>query len=120
MDGSENATVQALDSALEKLPVYQGTVTRDLNFMNLDEFKAFATRYAIGSEITDPSFVSATVSTAYQDAPQVRLLIQSKTARDLRGFNPEEAEVLFRRYTKFRVLAMRRAEGTFVLEVEET
>lgn len=116
---AESTVVNNLDSAISKLPVYKGTVIRDLNFMSLDEFKSFAARYAVGNEITEASFVSATTLTVYQESPQVRMRIKSKTARDLREFNPDESEVLFPRNTKFRVLSVHRENNTFILEVEE-
>ena len=116
---AEAATVKSLDAALEKMPIYQGTVTRDMSFVSIEEFKKFAVQYAVGSEMKNPSFVSATVSDSYQEAPQVRLYIQSKSARDLRAFNPEEAEVLFQRGSRFKVISMKREGTMFVLEIEE-
>lgn len=115
----EDAMVKNLDAALEKMPVYQGKVVRDMSFVSIEEFKMFAAQHFVGSEVKNLSYVSATVSDSYQETPQVRMRIQSKSARDLRLFNPEEAEVLFRRGTVFKIVSVKKEGNMFVMEAEE-
>ena len=119
MTTEEAQSAAALDAALEKLPVYQGVVTRDLSFLDLEEFSNFVENHTSGTEIITTQFTSATMFDGYQESPQVRMLIQSKSARDLRAFNPEEAEVLFPRGTRFRVISASYIDGIYVLVVIE-
>lgn len=119
LGAAELQTVAALDSALLKLPVYQGTVTRDLKFFSLEEFRQFASKYVVGAIIGENSYASASVGKVYQDLPQVRMVIKAKNARDLRAFNPDEAEVLFPRGTAFQILSVKRKGQMFVMEAEE-
>ena len=119
LSAEEAQSAAALDAALDKLPVYQGVVTRDLSFLDLEEFSNFVEDHTSGTEIITTQFTSATIFDSYQDSPQVRMLIQSKTARDLRAFNPNEAEVLFPRGTRFQVVSQNYIDGILVLEVIE-
>ena len=119
LTAEEAQSAAALDAALDKLPIYQGTVTRDLTFFDLNEHLSFVKKYSESAEFSSSGFMSATTLDSYQDAPHVRMLIQSKTARDLRAFNPDEAEVLFPRNTKFHIVSMYYEGDTLILEMIE-
>lgn len=119
LSAEEAQSTAALDEALDKLPAYQGVVTRDLSFLDLGEFSDFVRDHAPGTKITTTQFTSATIFDSYQEFPQVRMLIRSKNARDIRAFNPEEAEVLFPRGTQFRIVAANYVDDIFILEVIE-
>ena len=119
LTAEEAQSAAALDAALDKLPIYQGTVTRDLIFFDLNEHLSFVKKCSESAEFSSSGFMSATTLDSYQDAPHVRMLIQSKTARDLRAFNPDEAEVLFPRNTKFHIVSMYYEGDTLILEMIE-
>ena len=119
LTAEEAQSAAALDAALDKLPVYQGVVTRDLFFFNRDEFTSFIEKCKSSNEFSSSGFMSATTLDSYQDAPHVRMLIQSKTARDLRAFNPDESEVLFPRNTEFHIISMYYEQNTLIVEMIE-
>lgn len=98
--------VKLLDEALEKIPVYEGQVTRSLSFQlqgkeALEEFLKF---YNIGNEIEYPAYTSATIGETYNPSGEVQLTIISKTARNITTLNKGEQEVLFERGKKFKVV----------------
>jgi phage-related protein (TIGR01555 family) len=91
---------QALDEALDKMPVYKGLVERGVS---LDSSQFAKYQNAVGKVIPEPGFQSAGVkSKLWGDHTMV---IQSKTARDIRSFNPGEGggEVVFKQNTPFLV-----------------
>ena len=103
--------VAAMDSALEKLPVYTGRVYRNLSFDDLggkEAFDAFmAEHIADGIPLYYPAYTSS--STSREGYPVegdfvAHMEIQGVNSRNLEGFgNNFESEVLFPRNTMFLV-----------------
>lgn len=108
---TERKMVEALDSALEKLPKVKGTVYRTLNFDALfepeGEFNAFMELHTEGAFAYYNAYTSAsTEADGYPlaDGTQygVTMEISNSNARDLAGFgNNFESEALFPRGTDF-------------------
>ena len=110
MDTHEQSIVDGLDSALEKLPVYKGTVYRNLEFDTfggkeaLDEFMS---THKEGMPVFYKAFTSA--STDVDGYPLegeyvVRMVIESVNGRNLEGYgNNFESEVLFKRESDFDI-----------------
>ena len=119
LNKQEQEIMKDLDSGLEKLPVYKGIVTRDLKFDSHKRMKDYITEYIQSDFVTEQAFTSSTVGDSYHIQPDVRMVIHSKTGRDLRSYNPEEAEVLFQRNTRFRLISIKREGRTVLMEVEE-
>lgn len=107
-----------LDAALGKMPTYQGVVIRSL-LLDQDSLLKFAKQHAIGSEVCYIAYSSASSQTGYHQKPTVLLKIHSKTGRDIRSYNPDENEVIFRRNTHFRTLDVTVENGVYILEMEE-
>ena len=99
--------VKVLDEALEKIPVYEGQVTRSLSFQlqGKEALEEFLKLYNIGNEIEYPAYTSATIGETYNPSGEVQLTIISKTARNITTLNKGEQEVLFERGKKFKVVA---------------
>ena len=99
--------VKLLDEALEKIPVYEGQVTRSLSFQlqGKEALEEFLKLYNIGNEIEYPAYTSATIGEIYNPSGEVQLTIISKTARNITTLNKGEQEVLFERCKKFKVVA---------------
>ena len=99
--------VKLLDEALEKIPVYEGQVTRSLSFQlqGKEALEEFLKLYNIGNEIEYPAYTSATIGETYNPSGEVQLTIISKTARNITTLNKGEQEVLFERCKKFKVVA---------------
>ncbi|MGP1429537.1 MAG: minor capsid protein [Fusobacterium sp.] len=98
---------KVLDEALEKIPVYEGQVTRSLSFQlqGKETLEEFLKLYNIGNEIEYPAYTSATIGETYNPSGEVQLTIISKTARNITTLNKGEQEVLFERGKKFKVVA---------------
>ncbi|MDD5629660.1 MAG: HAD hydrolase-like protein, partial [Elusimicrobia bacterium] len=105
------ALSRLIESGLDRLPDYQGTVYR--HFWTDDP--ALAERYQAGRIVQDAAFLSATRSRGRMLLPgggstSFRLIIESKTGKRVEqlSFRPEEAEVLFRPGARFLVTESRR------------
>lgn len=98
--------VKVLDEALEKIPVYEGQVTRSLSFQlqGKEALEEFLKLYNIGNEIEYPAYTSATIGETYNPSGEVQLTIISKTARNITTLNKGEQEVLFERNKKFKIV----------------
>ena len=91
--------MQYLDSALEKMPVYQGIVYRSINISDL---QSFWEEHAVGEEVTYYAYTSSSTE-VYDGSMTIQMTIESKTARDLRRYNPGEQEILFPRGCEFKI-----------------
>jgi hypothetical protein len=105
VDASQQARVEALNQALEKLPRHHGPVVRGTD-LPLDVLA----RYQPDAVVTERAFLSSSVepavaqSTAFAGNVEFRIL--SKAGRDISSFStiPGEREVLFPTGTQFYVV----------------
>ncbi len=102
-----------IDTALTKLPKYEGAVYRSLRSDYMTNLEAFWDEYIPGAIVNEESFTS-TSTEVYDEAMDVQMIIQSKNGRDMRKLNSLENEILFRRGTMFYVL--KREGNTLWLE----
>ena len=117
---AQQELVQNLDTALEKLPVYDGPVVRDMSFPYNKDASAFIDSHAIGSDQNYKQYVSSTTGESYHKKPHIRLYIESETGRNLQKVNVSEKEVLFGRNAVFRVIDKTvDAEGTQEIYLKE-
>lgn len=116
LDDSDIEFIKSLDAALEKLPVYKGTVYRSLSTGDLDDADAFKMQHEVGKVVEYAAYTSAGVD-VYDDTMDIRLVITSKTGHDMREYNPEESEIVFKRKSRFRVIKI---EGGKIYMEEET
>jgi len=99
LDADEVATIKNLDSALDKLPDYVGVVYRVLYVEDVDDF-------VCGYEVNEVQWFLAYTSSStivLDDEAPIKYIINSKTGKDVRPFNKDESEIIFRRNTWFRV-----------------
>lgn len=112
---ADNAIILDIDRAIQKLPVYEGTVYRSLSSDMMEDAEGFLKKYVPGAIVEEPAYTS--VGTQIYDASMdIQMVIQSKRGRDMREYNPNESEVLFPRGTKFKVVKL---EGTTIFLEEE-
>ena len=105
--------IRGLDSALDRMPVYKGTVYRSLDTTEIDDVGAFLDNLLAQEIVTSHAYMS-TGTEVYDPSFPIQYVIQSKTGRDIRGYNPEEHEILFKRDTVFKVLKIE--DNTIYLE----
>ena len=98
--------VRNLDSALEKMPVYTGTVYRSISSSAMDA-QEFWANHTVGTSVVYLPYTSSSTE-IYDETMEIQMEIESKTAKDLRAYNKQEQEVLFPRKSKFMVV---RREG---------
>lgn len=95
-------TIEQIDKAVEKLPVYEGTVYRSLRSEEMVDAITFLEQHKPGSIVTYPAFTSSGTE-IYDDSMDIQIIIQSKQGRDMRMYNPLEQEILFKRGSRFLV-----------------
>ena len=108
MDASQQARVEALNHALEKLPPHVGPVVR-----GTDLPPDVIAQYQPDAVVTERAFLSTSLepgiaqSTAFSGNVEFRIL--SKTGRDISSFStfPSEREVLFPAGVPFYVVDRR-------------
>ncbi|WP_051533396.1 phage minor head protein [Anaerovibrio sp. RM50] len=101
----DKAFIRDLDSALNKMPRYEGRLTRSMCFRYEEEVDTFLKEHEVGALVTNPAYTSTTANDEiYNENGQIQIVIvQSKHGADLRKYNPAEGEVLYSRGAKFRV-----------------
>ncbi|WP_245845691.1 ADP-ribosyltransferase [Mycobacterium arosiense] len=106
LDASQQARVDALHKALEKLPMYEGTVVRGTN-LPADVLE----QYRPGEIITESAFTSTSTDHAVAQSPifagNTEFRIWSTTGRDVSSVSmfPDEQEILFPAGSKFYVVS---------------
>jgi len=91
--------IALLDSALEKLPNYDGMVYRSIDVLDAD---AYIREYVVGYVKQFQAYTSSSTG-VYDDRLLIQYVIKSETGKDIREFNFAEAEILFKRDTLFLV-----------------
>lgn len=101
MGPAQQALCGALDSALAKLPPFEGPVHRGADLGPDDQ-----TKYAAGQAVAEPCYTSTSKSTARAFAGNTQWAMESKTGRDISFISakPHEQEILFPRDARFEVL----------------
>lgn len=92
-----------LISALDKLPSYEGTVYRSLSSEMMENLEAFNRLHTPGNIVSYSAFTS-TGTEVYDASMDIQLIIQSKSGKDIRVFNPNEHEILFPQNARFQVV----------------
>lgn len=98
----EKKQISSLDSALQKMPTYQGVLYRSVSDFGIPDMQEFIARHKPGMEISFPEFLSSSIE-VYDDSFPIQYVITSKTGRDIRKFNSQEKEILFERDSLFYI-----------------
>ena len=102
LDDRLTKVVNDLEKALNKMPNYEGIVTRSV-WINNEDIDHFLKDYPVGEKIRHKSFLSTTAGDIYNPEARVQMIIKSKTGKDIRKYNKEEQEILFNRNIDFLV-----------------
>lgn len=106
----EQEFINNLDSALKKMPRYEGNLVRVIDFsdrVNADELTArFVNRFVPGKIITVEQYWSTSKQEGYSDTANIKIYIEkSKKGRDISSIGLNENEVLFERNCKYQVIS---------------
>lgn len=104
VSASQKETIQYLDNALEKVPIYKGEkpLQRDYFFDDQKSLDEFVAPLKIGGIFTDKAYISSSKLHYGKGEETIHVIIKSsKSGRDISEFNVAEQEVLFPRNTTF-------------------
>lgn len=101
----------SLDSALNKCNNYQGNIIRVLDITNQEKLNNFIKYNEIGKEVLFKEYLSFSNKSGYNNEANVFIYVKSKTAKDIRKFNSEESELLYKRGSKFFVENVQKIKG---------
>lgn len=106
----------ALETALRKLPPYEGFLSRETGFD-----QAELNKHRVGAIVTYPAFTSTSKKPKAPLTRAIALEIYGKSGRCIEGFSrfPAEEEVLFLPGTQFQVLHVTRRNGKINIVLEE-
>lgn len=121
LNDMEKEMLHSLDSALRKIPKYEGNLSRSLYFGNEQSVKEFVKIFESNDIVPFREFISTTSSRKlYNPDGEVQIFIyNSKRGRNLSGFNVKEAEVLYERNSEFRVVKIVNINGKYHITLEE-
>lgn len=102
LDAMEQMMSDNLDSALLKMPKYEGVVYRSLSSDMMSHPKSFWKEHSVGSIVSYNAFTS-TSTFIYDETMDIQMIIKSKNGKDIRKYNSREGEILFNRNSAFRV-----------------
>lgn len=94
--------VDDLDSALDKLPKFEGTVYRSLSSDMMNDEEEFWNLHQPGSIVRYRAYTSSSLE-VYDESMDVQCEIVSSTGRNISAYNKKEKEVLFSRDSYFRI-----------------
>ncbi len=102
LDKEDVDFIKNLDTALDKIPNYEGQVYRSLSRFGIKDIDAFCNSYIIGSIVEHAAYTSCSEK-IYDASFPIQYVIQSKTGKDIRNFNENESEILFKRNASFLI-----------------
>lgn len=112
--------INNLDRVLDKIPNYEGDVTRSLYFYNKEMLDEFISMYKLGGIVTNYDYTSTTKGNTYNPDGQVQMyILNSQKGKDVSKYNPKEQEVLYKRGSRFKVIEIERIRGTIHILLEE-
>ncbi len=116
--------VEQLDSALTKMPKYEGDLIRTIDFSDWpdceERTKIFVEEFIPDRKIKIRQYWSTSKKAGYNDAAGVKIYIQnSKMGRDISSIGLDEAEVLYERNQEFLVNDRVFLEGKWHILLEE-
>lgn len=96
--------IRNLDSALNKMPNYEGDLVRDLYFADNKTLNEFVNAHKVGNTVSYKAYTSTTKADSYNDMANVKIYIKnSKMGKDISSIGLDEEEVLYPRNTEFVV-----------------
>lgn len=99
----EKKAIADMDSALKKMPIYEGEVRRSVSDFGIPNVQEFINSYIPGKKISFPEYLSSSAE-VYDESFPIQYVIRSKTGRNIQKFNPSEQEILFERNCMFMIM----------------
>ena len=116
----EKKWIKDLDSALDKLPIYEGNLNRSVTFLFEEDAQMYFDKFIEGQEYIAEQYLSTTKRGVYNDDAQIQIYIQNaKNGKDLEVLNDMENEVLYPQKARFKVVSKIERDGKFYILLEE-
>ena len=90
-----------LDSALDKMPEYHGTIYRSVSEFGLGDVNMFIQSHVVGESKLLESYLSSSKAVYDENFP-IQYVIRSKHGKDIRSYSLEQ-EILFKRKSEFLI-----------------
>lgn len=118
LPSKEREFTQQLDSALSKMPNYEGDLIRTVDFSDYPDQKErlekYMEQFVLGESTKIHQYWSTSKEEGYNKKAQVRIYIQnSKNGRDISSIGLDEKEVLYERESEFYVLSKKLVDGVW-------
>lgn len=97
----ENRWMNDLDSALDKMPEYRGTLYRSVSDFGIDNVDLFIKSHIVGESMVFDSYLS-TSKEVYDESFPIQYVIKSKHGKDISSYSLEQ-EILFKSQSEFLV-----------------
>ena len=116
--------MKRLDSALSKIPKYEGDLIRTVNFSDWPDCDKrtndFAKEFVPGKNIQIRQYWSTSKREGYDEEAGIKIYIQNaQNGRDISSVGLDEAEVLYERNRKFLVADKAFFDGKWCILLEE-
>lgn len=92
-----------LDKALNKCSNYKGNIVRVLEIKDKQELTKFLNNNKVGETTEYNEYLSFSDKQNYNENANIFIYTNSKCGKDIRQFNSEESEILYKRNSKFFV-----------------
>ncbi|KZS45713.1 hypothetical protein AWU65_07190 [Paenibacillus glucanolyticus] len=120
LESREMEWIEELDKVLNKLPPYEGDVSRSLHFSSEESLEEFMADVRPGAVVQYPQYISTTAGAIYNPDGQVQMIILgARQGRDITLYNPGEQEVLYWRNFGFEVVKMEQLNGVYYIFMRE-
>lgn len=93
--------IENLDKVLNKLPNYNGNIVRVLKIEDKELLKKFINRNKVGKIEEWKEYLSFSTKEGYSGNENIKIYINSKNGKDLRKYNNDENEILYKRNSRF-------------------
>lgn len=109
--------IKSLDSALSKLPKYNGNLVRAVDISDKKQQSDFVDTFVINDVRRFSEYISTSTNAEYNPDAKIQIYIQNAAnGVDIRKYNTDEQEVLYQRDSVFRVVNKVEAnEKTYIL-----
>lgn len=119
LEEEQKRTISNLDTMLDKMPNYKGNIVRVLNIENETLLRKFLDKNQIGKVEFWNEYLSFSNKEGYNSNANIKIYVKSSKAKDIRRYNKEENEILYKRNSKFITNNVIQKDGIYYILWEE-
>ena len=116
----EETFVNNLDSALDKMPKFEGNLIRVVHFDNNEKTRDFLKEYVVGQPKHFKEYISTSKAEDYNPEAKIQIYIRNaKNGADISSINEGEQEVLYKRNSAFKIIKKVEVDDITYILMEE-